>query len=89
MLVHGQLVAYGDPQVVSCRAAFQPVSPQYVLLCGVFPPWEQDSVRSFVELHEVPAGVSSWSRSLWLAAQPLGASATPPGLASSANLLRH
>lgn len=34
-VAHGQLDVHQDPQVILCKAAFQPVSPQNVLLHGI------------------------------------------------------
>ncbi|PKU41106.1 hypothetical protein llap_8596 [Limosa lapponica baueri] len=43
-----------DSQALLCRASFQPVSLQPMLVHGVIPPQRQGFAVPFVELHEVP-----------------------------------
>jgi len=37
LLVHDQLVVHLDPRILSCKADFQLVSPQHLLVHGVIP----------------------------------------------------
>lgn len=43
-----------DPEVLHCRAVFQPVGPQYVLVDAVIALQIKDFVISLAELHEIP-----------------------------------
>lgn len=64
----------------SFRAVLQPVSPQHVLVPGVIPPLVQGLAFPSVKLQKVAINpISSLSRLLWMAAQPSGMSAAPPG----------
>ena len=54
LLNPGQLLVHQDPQVLFCKAAFQMVGPQPVLLSGVIPTQMQDFAFSLVELREIP-----------------------------------
>lgn len=53
-LAHVQLTVYceKDLQVLLCKAAFQPVGPQCVLVLGVIPPQMQGPEFLVAELHE-------------------------------------
>lgn len=70
-----------DPQVLLCKAAFKLISPQHVLLIGVFPPQVQELAFPFAELHKVPVGPFLQPVDVPLMAAPL--SATPPILCTS------
>ncbi|KAK4811113.1 LOW QUALITY PROTEIN: hypothetical protein QYF61_016399 [Mycteria americana] len=54
LLAHIQLSIHQDTQVFFCKAAFQLVGPQPVLVHGIIPPQVQDLALPLVELHEVP-----------------------------------
>jgi len=54
LLTHVQLGVHQDAQALSCKAAFQMVGAQPVLVPGVVPKQVQDFAHPFSELHEVP-----------------------------------
>lgn len=53
LLAHLQVV-HQNPQVLFCKAAFQLISSQPVLVQGVVPPQGLDLAFAFVDLHDVP-----------------------------------
>ena len=53
LLAHSQLGVHQDPKPL-CRAAFQLVGSQPVLVPGVIPTQMQDFAFSLVELREIP-----------------------------------
>ena len=71
LLAHVQLGVHQDPHVLFCKAAFQPVGPQHVLVDGVVPPQVQDFALPLVEQHEAPV-----SPFLQLVQVPLNGSTT-------------
>ena len=46
-----------DPQVLLCKAAFQPCGPQRGLEHGFIPPQGQNLAFPSVEFHEIPVGI--------------------------------
>ena len=57
MLIHVQFLVHQDPVALLCRAAFLPVAPLPVLVCGVvISPQIQDLKFPIPELHEVAVG---------------------------------
>lgn len=57
LLAHVQCDVHQDPQGLLCKAAFQLVGPQPVLMPAVILAQEQEFVFSFVELHEIPVSL--------------------------------
>lgn len=53
LLAHGQLGVPQDPKTLLCRAAFQLVGPQVVLVPGVIPTQVQDFKLCLVEFNEI------------------------------------
>lgn len=89
-LAHGQPGVQQDPQVLLCKAAFQPVGPQPVLVHeGFFSSLYRIlhfQLLNFIRL--LLTCFSILSRSLWTAAQPSGVSTAPPNFIPFSNLLR-
>ncbi|KAK4810721.1 hypothetical protein QYF61_007695 [Mycteria americana] len=87
LLAHVQLGVHQD---LLCKAAFQLGGPQHVYWCmGLFLPWCRTWHFPLLNcMRFLSAHFSSLSRSLWMAAQPSGISATPPSFVASANLLK-
>lgn len=63
LVVHVQL-GHKDPQVISCKAAFQSVVSQPALMWRDFPPQVQNLAVLFTELHEIP--VCSFFQPCWV-----------------------
>lgn len=57
LLVHVQFGIHRNSQILFCRAAFQPVSPQYILVHGDIPPQVQNLAFPFTNLCEVPVSL--------------------------------
>ena len=55
LLAHGHILVHQDPQVLLCKAAFQPVDYQPVLVPGVTPSKGQGFTFPFAKLHGIPA----------------------------------
>lgn len=74
-LAHGHPDLHQDPRAIFWKAALQLISPQHVLVPGVF--------SAFVELQEIP----HWPAFQPVKAES-AAMVTPPSFASSANSVR-
>uniref|UniRef100_A0A7M4FH58 Solute carrier family 6 member 9 n=1 Tax=Crocodylus porosus TaxID=8502 RepID=A0A7M4FH58_CROPO len=64
LLAPGQLITHSKPQVLFCRAAAQPVTPQPVPVQGIAPSYVQDFALVLAELHEIFAQSSHVSVTL-------------------------
>jgi len=90
LLAHIQLCGHQDPWVLFCKAAFQLVAPHNMYWCvGLFLCKDRNlrfSLLNFMRF--LWAHLFSLLRSLWMAAGPSGASATPLSFVLSTDLLR-
>lgn len=58
LLAFGQLVVQHTPKVVLCKAAFQTLRLQHVLVLGVIPLQMQDFTPCIVEVNYIPLCLS-------------------------------
>lgn len=65
IVVYVRLVLYHDPKVLYAKPAFQPVSPQCILVHGFIPHQVQHFAVPLVEFHQVSPFLQL--RSLWMA----------------------
>ena len=81
-VAHGQFVVHLDPQVIFCKAAFQTVGTQHILVHGVIIWTGWTSWGSCVPISPACQSPCGWEHNL------LVLSGTPPCFVSSEDLLR-
>lgn len=88
MLLARVQAVHWESLVILCEAAFQLVSAQCVLVCGIIPSQGQSLAFPFFKLHEIPVSPFLQSDEVPLYVSPSYVSAIPSNFVSSAIVLR-